>query len=275
MRPLNNALTMLPTVLILARAGSKGLPGKNMLPLAGKPCAQWTIEHALQQPVGLVAVSTDDEKLIALTRTLRADVSRPSLLAIERPPELAGDLITIDAAARHAITVLEREHAALREPDHPIAILYANVPVRPADLTRRALRTLVDQGFDSVQSYAPVGKHHPWWTARLDDANDHAVTGARVRPWEGDVLNHGVFRRQDLPPAYIPDGGVIAVRREALMLELGANAGVREGPHAFLGREDRRGGVVSGPRGDEVVDIDSRIDLLVAEAILNERDGSR
>lgn len=261
---------MLSTVVILARAGSKGLPGKNMLPLAGKPCAQWTIEHALQQPgVGVVAVSTDDARLLALTRALDAEralgASMPRLLAIQRPPELAGDTVTIDAAARHAVRALEHEHAGLRSPDHPIAILYANVPVRPDDLTARVLRTLVEQDFDSVQSYAPVGKYHPWWTARLDD------TTGRVRPWEGEVLNHGVYRRQDLPPAYIPDGGVIAVRRAALMLELGASASVADGPHAFLGRENRRGGIVSGPRGDEVVDIDSRIDLLVAQAMLNER----
>lgn len=241
--------------IILARAGSKGLPGKNMLPVAGKPCAQWTIEHAQRsKKVGEVVVSTDDPRLIMLARELRAGL-------VERPPELASDTATIDAAARHALATIERARGKSFDPGHSIVILYANVPVRPADLTDRAVEMLVESGADSVQSYSPVGKHHPWWTARVDSG-----TG-EVRPWEGDVLNHGVFRRQDLPPAYIPDGGVIAVTRAALMLEV---PGVREGPHAFFGREDRRRGIVSGSRGDEVVDIDGEIELRIADAILTQ-----
>lgn len=243
------------TVIIVGRAGSKGLPGKNMLPVAGKPCAQWTIEHALASVhAGRVVVSTDDHELRSLARSHRVDV-------VDRPPELAHDTATVDAAARHSISVLSREHSDLRDPLHPVVVLYANVPVRPPDLTDRAFTRLIESNMDSVQSYMPAGKHHPWWTARLE-----AGTGC-VAPWEGTVLNHGVFRRQDLPPAYVPDGGVMVMTRAALMLEI---PGVMSGPHAFFGREDRRGGIVSGTRGDEVVDIDSRIDLLVAEALLGE-----
>jgi len=89
-------------------------------------------------------------------------------------------------------------------------------------------------------------------------------TDGSVRPWEGDTLNHGVHRRQDLPPAYIPDGGVLCVTKRALELRI---EGVEAGPHAFLGC-DRRG-IVTGE--GEVVDIDSRVDLLVADALLSER----
>jgi hypothetical protein len=109
-----------------------------------------------------------------------------------------------------------------------------------------------------VQSYARCGKHHPWWTARVGE-------DGRVAPWEGSVLNHGVFRRQDLPPAYVPDGGTMALRVAALMLRV---SGSGDGPHAFFGR-DRRG--IETADG-EVVDIDTRVDLLVADALLRERD---
>jgi N-acylneuraminate cytidylyltransferase len=143
----------------------------------------------------------------------------------------------------------------------PIVILYANVPVRPRDLIDRAVALLNSSGCDSVQSYQPVGKHHPWWTARLDG-------GGRVGPWEGDVLNHGVFRRQDLPPAFIPDGGIIALTKRALFCEI---PGVAPGPHAFFGH-DRRG--VINPEGS-VVDIDAPTDLLVADAILRGTGGTR
>ena len=236
--------------IILGRAGSKGVRGKNLAPVAGKPCAQWTIEHALRSAtIATVAVSSDSAELRDLGASLGA-------IPIHRPDELAGDHATIDAAARHAAEHLL--HAGYITSATPLVILYANVPVRPADLSDRALARVAETGCDSVQSYAPVGKHHPWWTARVD-----ASSGA-VAPWEGDILNHGVFRRQDLPPAFIPDGGVIALTLRALMLAI---PGVPPGPHAFFGK-DRRG--ITNPEGT-VVDIDAPTDLLVADAILRGR----
>lgn len=272
--------------IILARGGSKGLPRKNALPVAGRPCIEWTIEHAIEaRSVGPIIVSTDDEELLGIARSW-SEQSGGRVVPVVRPSELATDTSTVDAAARGALVEYEartlpfkREEAggvprksdpiergapaapALRlSPTHPIVILYGNVPVRPRGLVDRAVETLVRTGADSVQSYAPVGKHHPWWMTRVDPE-----TG-EVRPWEGDVLNHGVFRRQDLPPAHIPDGGVIVVTREALMLEID---GVRPGPHAFFGRQERRCGVVNAEGA--VVDIDTRTDMLVAEAILKEQ----
>lgn len=229
--------------IILARGGSKGVPRKNMREVGGRPCLAWTIDAALAaMPVGTVVVSTDDPDIAALAETMGAR-------SIKRPAELAGDSATVDDAARHAAQQVEGS---------PIVILYANVPVRPSGLIDRAVELLLQTGCDSVQSYAPVGKHHPWWMARVDDAG-------RVAPWEGTVLNNGVFRRQDLPPAYLPDGGVLAVTRSALFLEV---PGVAPGPHAFLGR-DRRGILTAE---GEVIDIDTTLDLAVADAILQEED---
>jgi CMP-N,N'-diacetyllegionaminic acid synthase len=243
--------------VILARAGSKGLPGKNARPIAGKPCVQWTIEHArAARTVAMVALSTDDPALVALA-------GRMGVRVVPRPTNLASDTATVDDAARHAVMTLD--HAQCLHDGtpptarDPIVILYGNVPVRPADLIDRAVDLCLSTGCDSVQSYAPVGKNHPWWTARLGD--DGAVA-----PWEGDVLNHGVFRRQDLPPAYIPDGGIIVVRRLALFLAI---PGVAPGPHAFFGR-DRRG--VINATGD-VIDIDTEIDAVIADATLALRSG--
>ncbi len=228
--------------IILARGGSKGLPKKNTTLVAGRPCVAWTIEAAQRaETVGTVVVSSDCEEILTLASAERARVHH-------RSPGLSSDTATIDDAARAAATHYEGD---------TIVILYGNVPVRPDDLIDRAVRMLVESGADSVQSYAPVGKHHPWWTARVGE-------DGMVMPWEGGVLNHGVFRRQDLPPAYVPDGGVIALTRRALFLEI---PGVQDGPHAFFGRERR--GVLTG-EGD-VIDIDTRVDLLVADAILRER----
>jgi CMP-N,N'-diacetyllegionaminic acid synthase len=227
--------------LILARGGSKGVPGKNVAPVAGKPCIQWTIEAAKQSTaVTDILVSSDDPKALAIARNMEVGT-------VVRPSDLATDYARVDDAARHAVQAAGGE-AQL------IVILYANVPIRPQGLIDQAVERLRTTGADSVQSYAPVGKHHPWWTARLNGSGE-------VVPWEGEVLNHNVFRRQDLPAAAIPDGGVIAVTRRALFLEI---PGVPPGPHAFFGA-DRRG--VINPEGS-VVDIDSRIDLIVADTLL-------
>jgi len=234
------------TAIILARGGSKGLPGKNTAEVGGRACIAWTIDAATgAERVTRVCVSSDDERALSAARAAGVET-------VERPPELAGDSSRVDDAARHAFV-------QMGEPEGTAVILYANVPVRPDGLIDRAVVMLEESGCDSVQSYAPVGKHHPWWTARVDSG-----TGV-VGPWEGDLLNHGVHRRQDLPRACVPDGGVIACTPDALMLRLG----VAEGPHAFFGR-DRRG-VMTGE--GEVIDIDSRVDQIVADAILRGRAG--
>ncbi|MFK7883513.1 MAG: NTP transferase domain-containing protein [Phycisphaerales bacterium] len=232
--------------VILARGGSKGLPGKNTATVGGRPCIAWTIDAAKRSElVEQVWVSSDDQEAMVIARTMGVGV-------IERPSELAGDRAMVDEAARHAF-------AEFDQTVDTVVILYGNVPIRPDDLIDRAIRMLKRSGCDSVQSYALVGKHHPWWTARVD------VSDGQVHPWEGDALNHGVFRRQDLPSACIPDGGVIVCTVDALMLRLD----VEEGPHAFFGR-DRRG-VMTGE--GEVIDIDTRIDQIVADALLREREG--
>lgn len=229
--------------IVLARGGSKGLPGKNTASVAGKPCVLWTIEAAVNAgSIARVVVSSDDAQALEIARSHGCEV-------VERPDTLAHDTATIDDAARHA-------SEAVGSPGGPIVILYANVPVRPERLIDDAVKMLVESGCDSVQSYAKVGKHHPWWTVRVGD-------DGQVKPWEGEVLYHNCFRRQDLPAAMVPDGGVIALTGDALMCRVGAP----EGPHCFLGN-DRRGVITN--EGD-VIDIDSRIDQLVADAILREQ----
>jgi len=226
--------------IILARSGSQGVPGKNSAEVGGRPCIAWTIDFACASDrIDRVVVSTDDDACARIAREMGAEV-------VERPDDLAHATATIDDAARHA-------HEAIGAPEAPVVILYANVPVRPVSLADDAVELLEHSGCDSVQSFARVGKHHPWWTARIDYE-------ARLSAWEGETLFHGCFRRQDLPEALVPDGGVMVVTPDALMRRLGAP----DGPHAFLG-VDRRAVVTD--EGD-VVDIDTRIDLLVADAVL-------
>lgn len=230
--------------VILARAGSKGLPRKNQLPVAGKPCLQWTLDHAFNTPsVDRVLLSTDGNELAEIGRAAGAEV-------VMRPYEFAHDTAPVDGAVRHAVTSIIAAHPR-------VLILYGNVPVRPEDLSERALAKLADTGCDSVQSLCPSGKNHPYWMKTLDGSPAAGVPGDRLGDWEPNQ----VYRRQDLPPVYQLDGGVIAVTRESLFNVDPAR------PHAFLG-EDRRA-VLTAP--GEVVDIDGPADLLVAQATLTLR----
>lgn len=230
--------------VIIGRAGSRGLPGKNARIVAGRPMVAWSVAHAAACPeIGSVVVSTDGPEIAAAAREAGAAV-------LMRPARLAGDHTSVIETVRHAVAAIEdgavpEIPAGPRPAGTPIVILYANVPVRPRGLAGRAVRMLLDTGADSVQSYADVGKHHPAWMVRLD-------ADGRVAPLDPAAPD----RRQDLEPLRLPDGGVIAVRRE--LLDHGPH------PHAFLGR-DRRG-IVTAP-GD-VVDVDDAADLAVADARL-------
>lgn len=229
--------------VIIARAGSKGLADKNALPIAGRPMLAWTIDHALSSKLaGKVVLSTDGEKLAQIARSLDVQV-------VMRPAGLADDNATVDSAARHAVLEIESQTDT---PFDAVVILYGNIPVRPADLTDRAITKLKDTGCDSVQSVYPVQKTHPLWMKKLGgEQSDELLM----------YEDNDIYRRQDLPPVYMLNGGVIAVTRKSLFAVDPAK------PHAFFG-EDRRA-IVNKP--DEVLDVDSRLDLLVAEALLNER----
>lgn len=233
--------------VIVARAGSRGVPGKNIALVGGRPCLAWTIDAAQQCPsVSDVVLTTDDQ-------TARQFAASMGVEVVDRPAELATDSARVDDAVRHCVERYELHHTQVRA----VVILYANVPIRPEGLIERAVSLFCRWGCDSVQSYSPVGKHHPWWTARIE--NDQTV-----RAWEdGAELNHGVHRRQDLPAAFVPDGGVLVVSREALLERV---PGVTRGPHAFFGKV--RKGVIN-PEGS-VVDIDTPIDLIVADTLLRQ-----
>ena len=93
--------------LILARGGSKRLPGKNIRPLAGKPLVAWSIEAARAcAAIGDVVVSTDDDAIAQVARTHGARV--PFL----RPPSLAADTSTSADAALHALDFLRDREAS-------------------------------------------------------------------------------------------------------------------------------------------------------------------
>lgn len=224
--------------IVIGRAGSKGLPGKNSLKLAGKPMICHTIAHAkAARCVTRIVVSTDSQEIASAANAMDIEV-------ISRPADLATDTAPVCDVINHAIEQSSTEEAV-------IVVLYANVPIRPADLIDGAVDLLITTGADSVQSYSDVSKHHPFWMCSIDAEN-------RITPY----VENKIDRRQDLPELYLPNGGVIAVTKTSLQAADSDSSG--SGPHAFLGK-DRRG-LQTPP--DSVIDIDNAADLALAEAIL-------
>lgn len=233
--------------VIMARAGSRGLPGKAILPLLGRPVIDYTFEHVRQSSrITQTVVSSDDPQILNLGREAGLDV-------IERPAELATDTSATDPVLRHAVRTLQKNNSEFRIQNsefHAVAMLYGNVPLRQNKMIDRCIEMLLATGCDSVQTIAPVGKMHPYWMFN--------------RAGDGRIAKHvpnNIFRRQELPELFSPTGAVYVMRTEVLMAAEGSTD-----PHAFLGK-DRRGLVVSP---EDSVDIDTRRDLFIAEAVLRD-----
>ena len=228
--------------IVIGRANSKGLHGKNSLNLAGTPMICHSIAHAENaRCVTRIIVSTDGERIASAAKAVDVEV-------ISRPKDLATDATPVCDVIKHAVEQASADEAV-------IVVLYANVPIRPDDLIDRAVDLLVATGASSVQSYSDVSKHHPYWMCSMDDDN-------RISPY----VENNIDRRQDLPKLYLPNGGIIVVTKASLQA-----ADSVSGPHAFFG-SDRRG--IQTPPGS-VIDIDDAADFALAESILlNEPEGA-
>ena len=94
--------------VIPVRGGSKGVPGKNIRPLGGRPLVAWTIESALNAQEDLqVLVSTDSEEIAEIARAHGAQV--PFL----RPAELAQDTTATEPVVEHALAHVREHHLSL------------------------------------------------------------------------------------------------------------------------------------------------------------------
>ena len=185
--------------LITARGGSKGLPRKNVLPLAGKPVIAWTIGAALGSAcLNRVIVSTEDEEIARVSREWGADV--PFI----RPPDLARDDSSHMAVIDHAIRWLEVHQEA--SPEY-VMLLQPTSPLRTAKDIESAISLAVENQADSVVSGC-LTHHHPYLIKKL------ASDGTMAK-----FINSGQedLRRQVLPPAYCLNGAIYLARREILI----------------------------------------------------------
>lgn len=220
--------------LVPARGGSKGLPGKNILPLGGKPLIAWTIEAALgSRFISECIVSTDNEEIASVARAAGASV--PFL----RPANLADDTASSLDVVLHT---LEWAKGQGKKYD-TLLLLQPTSPLRTAEDIDSALDLFSGTNLKSCVSICET-EHSPYWAFSLDDAGRlHEILPTPEKS----------SRRQDLPVTYQANGALYIENLEWLLEK-----------KTFIARETI-GFVMPCIRS---VDIDSALDMLVAEAIL-------
>jgi len=220
----------------LARGGSKGIPNKNLVLIAGVPLIQYTF-NIIDQVKGLTdyIVSTDCEKIISYSTS--QGVSAP----FKRPAHLSTDTATSVDALIHATRFME-EFRGFKY-DVVVELMCTN-PFKTADHVNQAIEKLISTNSDSVIGVSKVEESHP---ARIKKIVDDKLVDFCVPELSS--------RRQDLRPfAYIRNGSIYALKRDKL---------IDEG-HRF-GGDNSRPLIMPDICG---INIDNKLDLDMARLLL-------
>lgn len=167
---------------VFARGGSKGLPGKNILPLAGRPLIQWSLDTAVAvDRIQKAFVSTDDTEIASVARSHGATV-------IERPPSLATDESPELLAWQHAVSWVQDRYGRF----DVFVSLPATSPLRTTDDVNRCIDALDDR--TDIVLTMRESERNPWFNMVVEDE-----TGA-LRPVIQEETAYA--RRQDAPVTY-------------------------------------------------------------------------
>lgn len=224
--------------IIPARGRSKGLPGKNIKELCGKPLIAWSIERAkVCSNIDRVVVSTDDDQIAYVAKKYGAEVP------FVRPEELASDTASTLDVIIHTVEWFEKY-----EDYRPayILLLQPTSPLRTIEDIEGAIQTLKYKDARAVVSVCETD-HHPWWSNTLPENGNMK---AFLRP---EILNK---RRQDLPVFYRLNGAIYLADTDYLYECNG-----------FLG-QDTRAYIMPKERS---LDIDTEFDLKMAELLLESK----
>ena len=184
--------------LVPARGGSKGVPGKNVRPLAGHTLLEYTLRAARESSVlDRVILSTDSLEIADAGR--RAGLEVPFM----RPAALAADDTPMVPVIEHALGEIARHGWS---PDI-VVLLQPTSPLRRPEHIRDAVAMLRETEADSVVTVVELPRHlSPDYVMRID--------GGRLKPFLPEGAR--VTRRQDARPAYSRDGTVYAFRRSTI-----------------------------------------------------------
>lgn len=184
-------------ILVPARAGSRGVPGKNVKPLGGRPLIEWTARAIRASGVGGRAVlSTEDEGIAQLGRA--AGLETP----FTRPAALAGDRTDMVEVVRHAVDWLEREDGWRAS---AIMLLQPTCPFRRPARLAEALALLATPDTEAVIGVTRLERS----PSLLYRAGADGIL-APLAPWDAGTL------RQSVEPTYTPNGTLYAITRDAL-----------------------------------------------------------
>jgi CMP-N,N'-diacetyllegionaminic acid synthase len=187
------------TAIITARGGSRGIPGKNIRPVAGKPLIAWTIEAAFAATLlDRVIVSTDSPEIADVARRYGAEAP------FMRPADLAQDDTPGIEPVLHAALWLE-ENEGYR-PDL-IMLLQPTSPLRIPEDIDRAIELIHEKSADAIVSVTPA-EAHPYWMKQIDGSG---------RMTDFIKLDHPIDRRQDLPEVFVLNGAIYLARYEVLV----------------------------------------------------------
>jgi len=224
-------------VLIYARGGSKGLPGKNIRPLDGVPLIGWSINTAKQiEGISRIIVSTDSQEIADVALAYGAEVP------FMRPKELAQDNSPEWLVWRHAINYLEDHEKGM----DAIVVLPVTAPLRSVNDVEACIRLFEESEVDSVIT-ATESSRSPYFNMIAQNGNGY--TSLVISP------DSQVTRRQDAPEVF--DMTTVAYVVSANFVK--TNNGIFEG----------RVKSIIVPK-NRAVDIDDLIDFKLAELILKE-----
>lgn len=180
--------------IIPARAGSKGLPGKNIKILKGKPLIAYTIEAALKsEGISRVIVSTEDNKIAEVSKEFGAEVP------FMRPENLATDTSLSLDVYEYTINRLElEEKTSIKN----FVVLQPTSPLRTYDDIDAALKLFSEKKAFSVISFCL--EHHPiiW--------HKHVKRSGKIVPIFKDKLQN----RQQIKPTYFPNGAIYILNKK-------------------------------------------------------------
>jgi CMP-N,N'-diacetyllegionaminic acid synthase len=228
-------LEMTVVGIILARGGSKRLPGKNIRPLLGKPLIAYSIDAARgAKSLSRTIVSTDDREIARIAAEHGAEV--PFL----RPAEFATDASLVTGALSHAVDWLEQQGTAV----DTVVLLQATSPLRRSEHIDGAVALFEASGADTVTAVTRASAH-PYWCWK--------TTGDLLEPFFSSA--HMDIPRDQLPGAAIENGAIYVFRRE------------------LLGQGRLYGDRIAGYFMDsaDAIDVDHLADFQAAECILLRR----
>ena len=226
---------------VLARRGSRGVPGKNKRLVAGKPLAVWTIDLALNcRLFEAVVVSSDDADILALGRSSGAQ------LVVQRPDDLASDTAGKIPSIRHAADAGER---FLGRSAETIVDLDVTSPLRSIDDVAGAVHFQERKNVSSVITGSRA-RRSPYFNLVELAADGHVVLS---KPPSVEIL-----RRQDVPKCFDMNASIYVWRRDAFFNE----------PKVFY--DDT---LLYEMPEERSIDIDSELDFEIVDHLMRKRMG--